>query len=75
MKKSLQVKATCNGVTTNFDYKEIALFALLIGNRLSYTRAAEYKEEAEWLDEVNKHINDFLDKIDKKNNNKHQNHE
>ena len=73
MNKSLQVKATCNDVTTNFDYKEIALFALLVCNRLSFARAAEYKTEAEWLEVVHKHVNDFIDEIDEKTRTKNEN--
>ena len=66
MKKSLQVIATCNGVTTTFDYKEIALFALLVGNRLSYARAMSQYQDFEMLENTNKHINRFLDDIDEK---------
>ena len=66
MKKSLQVKATCNGVTTTFDYKEIALFAFLVGNRLSYARAMNHYQDVEMLENANEHINSFLDDIDEK---------
>ena len=64
MEKSLQVRAMCNGVYADFDYKEIALFALLVGNRLSYTRIMKHDCDIEILEKANKKINQFLDKID-----------
>lgn len=51
-------------IETTFTYKELALFALLVRNRLSFAIMQHHTEDSKMLHEASEHINGLLDQID-----------
>ena len=51
-------------IETTFTYKELALFSLLVGNRLSFAIIQHHDEDAKMLQEASDHLNGLLDQID-----------
>lgn len=61
-----KIKAAPSGayIETTFTYKELALFALIVGNRLSLAIMQHCTEDATMLHEAFDHLNGLLDQID-----------
>lgn len=51
-------------IETTFTYKELALFSLLVRNRLSLSIIQHHDEDAKMLQEASDHLNGLLDQID-----------